>query len=117
LMLDCDAPGQRQVWGLCARLWAYKYGYSDWPRLSWGLILGCNLIKFKPMNGKIMPNKQRLFAILVSTSLHLIWRLRNERRFDNNNKIHTHTEIPNHWLAVINITLKRDRLLTNKIHF
>jgi len=115
MMLDCDAPGQKQIWALCARLWGYKYRY--WPRLSWGLLLGCNLVKFTSTKGKPMPHKQRLFAILVSTSMHLIWRLRNERRFDKSDEQHTHTEIHNRWVAAIDSVLKRDRLLTNKIHF
>ncbi|KAJ6530105.1 hypothetical protein B0H19DRAFT_967923 [Mycena capillaripes] len=77
IMLECDAPGQRQIWMLCTKLWAYKY--DQWPRLSWGILLGCNLVKFTSAKGKSIPQKQRLFILLVSTSMHLIWRLRNEQ--------------------------------------
>lgn len=116
IMLECDAPGQHQVWELCAKLWRYKYGL--WPQLNWGLLLGCNLVRFKSTTGKLMPSKQRLFAILVSTSMHLIWRLRNERRIDRSSgEHHTHTEIHNRWVAAIDLMLKRDRLFTSKIHF
>lgn len=115
IMLDCDAPGQRQVWALCARLWGFKYDF--WPTLSWGLLLGCNLVKFRSTKGKLIPHKQRLFATLISTSMHLIWRLRNERRFNNSDEHHTHAEIHNRWVAGIDLMLKRDRLSTNKIHF
>jgi hypothetical protein len=53
IMLDCDAPGQRQIWALCAKLWGYKWG--RWPQLNWGLLLGCNLVKFRSGKGKLNP--------------------------------------------------------------
>ncbi|KAJ6578102.1 hypothetical protein B0H19DRAFT_930983, partial [Mycena capillaripes] len=75
------------------------------------------LVKFPSAKGKSIPQKQRLFTLLVSTSMHLIWRLRNERRFNDGNGKHTHTEIHNRWVAGLDLVLKRDRLFTNKIHF
>ncbi|KAF8191032.1 hypothetical protein K438DRAFT_1591761, partial [Mycena galopus ATCC 62051] len=117
IMLDCDAPGQRLIWALCARLWGHKYSFSSWPRLNWGLLIGCNLVRFKSTKGIVIPQKQRLFAILVSTSMHLIWRLRNKHRFETSDKTVTLTEIHNRWVAAINLALKRDRLFTSKIHF
>ncbi|KAJ6506684.1 hypothetical protein C8R45DRAFT_1050932 [Mycena sanguinolenta] len=116
IMLDCAAPGQRQIWALCARLWSYKYSLSSWPRLSWGVLLGCNLLKFKSASGKPIPEKQRLFTVLVSTSMQVIWNLRHQRRFENKQDI-TSAEIHNRWVAAINLRLKRDQLFTNKIHF
>ncbi|KAJ7147967.1 hypothetical protein C8R46DRAFT_917184, partial [Mycena filopes] len=115
IMLECDAPGQRQVWALCAKLWSRKYGH--WPRMNWGLLLGCNLLKFRSSKGTLIPQKQRLFTLLVTASMRLIWTLRNERRFDRSNEHHTHTEIHNRWVTAIDLLIKRDRLSTNKIHF
>ncbi|KAJ6505702.1 hypothetical protein C8R47DRAFT_967574 [Mycena vitilis] len=115
IMLECNAQGPTQIWRLCSTLWGFKYG--RWPRLNWGILLGFNLVKFRSAKGKLILHKQRLFAILVSTSMYLIWTLRNERRFDNHDEQHTHTEIHNRWVAAINAMLKRDRLLTSKIHF
>ncbi|KAJ7320915.1 hypothetical protein DFH08DRAFT_713621, partial [Mycena albidolilacea] len=105
------------IWALCARLWGHKYGFLNWPRLYWGLLLGCNLVRFKSPKGQLMPQKQRLFTILVSTSMHLIWRLRNKRHFENSEQTITSTEIHNRWVAAMNWTLKRDHLFTSKIHF
>ncbi|KAJ6512809.1 hypothetical protein C8R45DRAFT_813174, partial [Mycena sanguinolenta] len=68
IMLESAAPGQHQIWALCARLWSYKYSLSTWPQLSWGVLLGCNLLKFTSTTGKPIPNKQRLFVVLVSPS-------------------------------------------------
>ncbi|KAJ6506247.1 hypothetical protein C8R47DRAFT_967331 [Mycena vitilis] len=115
IMLECDAPRSRQVWRLCSLLWGYKYGH--WPRLNWGVLLGSNLVKFRSAKGKLIPHKQRLFTILVSTSMYLIWTLRNERRFDNHDELHSNTEIHNRWVSAMDAVLKRDRLLTSNIHF
>jgi hypothetical protein len=63
ITLECDAPEQRLIWDLTSKLWSRKY--PDWPKFSWGLIIGCNLAQFKTAKGVIMPEKGRLFAILV----------------------------------------------------
>ncbi|KAJ6503811.1 hypothetical protein C8R45DRAFT_817933, partial [Mycena sanguinolenta] len=82
-----------------------------------GVLLGCNLLKFKSANGKLLHSKRRLFTILVSSSMHLIWHLRNERQFSSNPHETTSIEIHNHWVDTINLALKRDCLLANKFHF
>ncbi|KAJ6507061.1 hypothetical protein C8R45DRAFT_1176752, partial [Mycena sanguinolenta] len=79
--------------------------------------LGCNLVTFRSEKGIILPEKARLFAILVSTGWHLIWQLRRERVIENPDRIHSESEIHNRWLKTLNRTLVRDRLLTNKIKF
>jgi hypothetical protein len=61
IALECDAPEQHLIWDLTRKLWSRKY--PDWPKLSWGLILGCNLAQFKTAKGVIIPEKGRLFAI------------------------------------------------------
>ncbi|KAJ7186234.1 hypothetical protein GGX14DRAFT_383650 [Mycena pura] len=120
IALDCYAPasGQKQIWSLARELWEKKY--DGWPRLNWGLILGCNLIKFKSPQGKLIPEKARLFAILTSVSFHLIWRLYCLRRYTNNNEIEkwpTETQICNQWILVVNQALRRDCILTDSCRF
>ncbi|KAJ6471324.1 hypothetical protein DFH09DRAFT_954423, partial [Mycena vulgaris] len=44
IMLECDVPGQKQIWQLVERLWRLRY--TAWPKLNWGLLLGCGLAKF-----------------------------------------------------------------------
>lgn len=77
IALDCDTPGQKLIWNLTPQFWSRKY--DQWPTLNWGLILGCNLVKLKSYKGINLPEKGRLFAILVSVAWHLIWNLRTER--------------------------------------
>ncbi|KAJ7181953.1 hypothetical protein C8R46DRAFT_885269, partial [Mycena filopes] len=100
---ECNAPGQRQVWQLTERLWRLRYG--KWPKLNWGLILGCGL------HSSRRPNKaqNRLFTIIASTSMKLIWTLRNQRVLEIH-KNASETEIHNRWVVLMNSTaLKRDR--------
>ncbi|KAF8172041.1 hypothetical protein K438DRAFT_1612338, partial [Mycena galopus ATCC 62051] len=70
---------------------------------------------FKSTKGIVIPQKQRLFAIPVSTSMHLIWRLRNKHRFETLDKTVTLTEIHNRWVAAINLALKCDCLFIGRL--
>jgi hypothetical protein len=74
-------------------------------------------VKFKSDKGMVLPEKGRLFAILVSTSWHLIWKIRHHRVIDNSDRIENLSVIHNQWLSTINAALTRDRLLTDKIKF
>jgi hypothetical protein len=115
LALECNAPGQQLIWHLAQQLWSKKYG--SWPTLSWGLILGCNLLRFKSDRGTAIPEKSRLFAILVSVSWHLIWNIRQTRVIENPDTLFSNQEIHNRWLRMVNGALQRDRILTDKIRF
>jgi len=114
IMLECQAPGQQQLWRLTEQLWRLRY--HPWPKLNWGLLLGCNLSRFKSSKGKLIPAKNRFFAIIVSTAMQLIWNLRNERTFETNS-LAFEAEVHNRSVSMINAALKRDCLLTNRNRF
>ncbi|KAJ7764038.1 hypothetical protein DFH07DRAFT_812345, partial [Mycena maculata] len=59
------------------RFWRLRY--PSWPKLNWGLLLGCGLARFTSSKGKIVPAMNRFFTIIVSISMYLIWNLRNTR--------------------------------------
>ncbi|KAJ7437887.1 hypothetical protein B0H11DRAFT_1753262 [Mycena galericulata] len=106
IMLECEAPGQQQVWRSTQTVWQLRY--TAWPKLNWGLLLGCGLARFKSTKGTSIPAKHRIFTIIISTSMCLLWNLRNEWLFE------THTcpselEIHNHWVYAINAALKQDQ--------
>ncbi|KAJ6471248.1 hypothetical protein C8R47DRAFT_988299 [Mycena vitilis] len=115
IAMECDASGAKLIWQLSEKLWRTKY--SQWPALSWGLLLGCNLVRFKHLNSKIIPEMGRLFAILLSTSWHTIWNIRNDKVLKNPSRTIGDVEIHNRWLKAINSALGRDRILTNKLKF
>ncbi|KAJ7226178.1 hypothetical protein C8J57DRAFT_1093494, partial [Mycena rebaudengoi] len=114
ILLECSAAGQQQIWQLAEKIW--KLRYPCWPKLSWGLLLGCGLARFRSPKGKPIIAKNRFFTILVSTSMHLIWKLRNERILQTFT-IATNTEIHNRWASLMNSTLKRDQLLSSQVRF
>ncbi|KAJ7747483.1 hypothetical protein B0H16DRAFT_1225585, partial [Mycena metata] len=37
IILECEVPGQRQVWRLAETLWRLRYNH--WPKMNWGLLL------------------------------------------------------------------------------
>jgi hypothetical protein len=115
IALECDAPGQKLIWDLTREIWSKKY--DRFPEMSWGLVLGCNLVKFKTVKGVILPEKGRLFAILVSIAWHQIWNLRTTRVITSPGKIISTTENFNQWLKAVNGALQRDRLLTDRLSF
>ncbi|KAJ6566047.1 hypothetical protein B0H19DRAFT_1066399 [Mycena capillaripes] len=82
-----------------------------------GLILGYNSLKFKRSRGTIRPEQGSLFAILVSFGLHLIWKLRVNRVITNPAANLTEANIHNQWLKGVNATVRRDRILIDKIKF
>ncbi|KAJ6569224.1 hypothetical protein B0H19DRAFT_850793, partial [Mycena capillaripes] len=59
------------IWSITRQLWLKKY--AQWPTLDWGLILGCNLFKFRTANGALIPEKGRLFAVLTESEIHNRW--------------------------------------------
>ncbi|KAK6988585.1 hypothetical protein R3P38DRAFT_3409329 [Favolaschia claudopus] len=101
ILLDCNSPCVRSIWQLAQLIWSRRY--RDWPSLNWGILLGCSLSKFKSNRGKAFRGKNRFFTIIVSSSMQLIWTLRNERVLER--KTTTTTEARNH------------RILANKARF
>jgi hypothetical protein len=114
IALECHFPEQEIIGSLTRQLWSRKY--SSWPTLNGGLILGCNLVRFKTENG-VRPEKGRLFAILTSVGCHCIWNLRVNRVIANPGATLTVANIHNHWLKSVNSALRCDRILTDKVKF
>lgn len=81
-----------------------------------GSIVACTVPDFRTPDGKIKAGENRLYKILISESAHLIWRMRNERVFRNQEEenLTMKMEIQNRWIATINARLQMDIALTNK---
>jgi hypothetical protein len=115
IALECNSPEQKIIWTLTRELWSRKY--DTWPTLNWGLILGCNLVKFRCPKGHLLTEKGRLFVLLVSVGWHLIWNLRVNRVTKNLGTTLSTVSIHNQWLIAINSALKCDQILTDKVKF
>ncbi|KAJ6461786.1 hypothetical protein C8R45DRAFT_841924, partial [Mycena sanguinolenta] len=95
ILLECETPRQREVWRSTENLWRLKF--SDWLKMNCGLLLGCGLARFRSSQGKILPAKNRLFAILVSISMRIIWNLRNQLVFETHSSP-SEQEVNNFWV-------------------
>ena len=112
ILTECTAPGREQIWGNELRS---KRSSSRIPG-NYGALLGCCLSSFKKANGTPDKGLNRLFRILVSESMYMIWKIRCERVITWGNdptKTHTEHEIHNKWLQAINSRLKMDSIQTN----
>ncbi|KAJ7018378.1 hypothetical protein C8F04DRAFT_977361, partial [Mycena alexandri] len=111
VLIKCRQPGQTQVWSLAKDLWLRKH--PTWPEPSLGGVLGCGLATFKNEKGKNSPGLARLFRILVSESIFVIWKIRNDTVISHDGEPVLENMIHNKWLQAINLRLTFDRILTN----
>ncbi|KAJ7806269.1 ribonuclease H-like protein [Mycena leptocephala] len=106
ILLQCTRPGQAEIWKLAEELWLMKD--DTWPALSMGTLLGCGLANFKGENGKNSPATARLYRILITESLYLIWKLCCECIISRDGEAPSENEIHNRWVSQINERLSID---------
>ncbi|KAJ7763072.1 hypothetical protein B0H16DRAFT_1414371 [Mycena metata] len=111
ILTECDRPGRAEIWALAEALWLKKY--TTWPAVSFGGLMGAALAAFQGDNGKESPSTARLYRILITESMYLIWKIRCEVVISSK----TSTEIHNRWVALMNERLEIDRNLTNHMRF
>ncbi|KAJ7715583.1 hypothetical protein B0H16DRAFT_1339649, partial [Mycena metata] len=111
VLIKCRRPGQSEVWSLARNLWMRKC--NSWPEPSLGSILGCGLATFRDERGKNSPGLARLYRILVSESIFVIWKIRNDTVINHDGQPVPENMIHNKWLQAINLRLTFDRALTN----
>ncbi|KAJ7077992.1 hypothetical protein B0H15DRAFT_760568, partial [Mycena belliarum] len=117
ILLERSAPGQESLWKLAQELWELK-GHP-WPDMSIGKVLACGMADFKSARGKSDAGANRLFRILISETMHQIWKERCLRVIERGNDPEKATseaellELHNKWLHCINARLKSDALLTD----
>ncbi|TFK86289.1 RnaseH-domain-containing protein [Polyporus arcularius HHB13444] len=114
ILVDCSVAPVSVIWDLVRGALGQK---SDWlPTLSLGVVLGAAALTFAAKAKKATPGLDRLFAIMVTESAYLIWKLRCERVIDlgeDRERWHTAAETENRWFAVMNRRLTLDRALTS----
>jgi ribonuclease HI len=115
IVLECTRSGQDIVWKLAKELWAKKH--PTWPPLSIGSILGCGLAVFENEKRRAVTSTARLYRIMITESLYLIWKLRCECVIGRNGEPPTENEIVNRWVHVMNERLEVDINLTDKFKF
>ncbi|KAJ7081745.1 hypothetical protein C8R44DRAFT_836556 [Mycena epipterygia] len=93
------------IWGAAKALWLERE--SRWPEVSLGTILGCD-------EGKPQRGTQRLYRILMSKSVYLIWKLRNNRVISRHGEPAMEDEIINKWKFAVNQKLQMDITLASR---
>ena len=96
ILVGClESRIHQTVWRLAGELWRKRE--SSWPEISFGSILGANLPNCISTRNTKKKGRNRLFAILVLESAHLIWKLRcewlienqgDQQKFPSENEIH-----------------------------
>ncbi|KAJ7586460.1 hypothetical protein C8J56DRAFT_787446, partial [Mycena floridula] len=110
ILLECKMPIQSTIWKLTKELLNLKGG--DWPDISFGMLMGCGLIKIKSSPKTIDKGRTRLLQIVLTESMYQIWKLRCNVVVDGD-KIQSERHIECAWSAAINSRLEEDRMLTN----
>ncbi|KAJ3715748.1 hypothetical protein C8R42DRAFT_583287 [Lentinula raphanica] len=114
ILTKCRCAGQDEVWKLCGEI--FTRADITWERPSIGDILACGLIQITNGKGKPDKGKSRLYRIVISESVHLIWKLRNNRVI-NGKEPPSEREIANKWHFALNSRLATDRILTRRKTF
>ncbi|TFK80776.1 hypothetical protein K466DRAFT_636033 [Polyporus arcularius HHB13444] len=107
VILDCEAVGQKQIWGLLKTLWTLTD--ATWHEPCWGTVLGAACAVFKTRDGARRSAIEHLWCIVSTEALHLIWKLRCERVIQNEGAEFTETEITNRFYSTMNARLDLDR--------
>ncbi|KAJ7599533.1 hypothetical protein C8J56DRAFT_769392 [Mycena floridula] len=114
ILTQCQMPIQNTIWKLAQELLDLKGGV--WPQINYGLMMGHGLVKIKSSPKTIDKGRTRLFYLIMSESIHQIWKLRCDVVVDEE-EIPTERHIENAWTAALNTRLEEDRLLTNKFKY
>lgn len=114
ILTECESPGQAIIWTLAGKLWKMKRSTIPWALPTLGDVLGCNLARISdPETGKVLTGETRLWRIIITQSVYLIWIMRCERLIANNNLPFSPEEVKNRWFRMIDETLEMDKKMTN----
>ncbi|PBK66451.1 ribonuclease H-like protein [Armillaria solidipes] len=119
ILVECSIEGQATLWGLARELWEGKG--LEWIPQTYGLALGATLVQIRTRKGTVDRAATRLYRILMTETVHLIWKIRCQRRIqrgdDSPESWHTRDEVHNLWVAAMNRRLTIDRALVNKYRY
>jgi ribonuclease HI len=112
ILTECQSSGQRVIWENVRTIMGMKGLNID--QLNFGSLLGCALRRKN--RTQYSKAHDRLYTVVLSESIFLIWRTRCEWRIQRESDptlLHSETEIHNKWVKMINYRLKMDCLMTN----
>ncbi|KAK0209799.1 hypothetical protein IW262DRAFT_1281216, partial [Armillaria fumosa] len=121
ILIECNIEGQTLLWKLAQELWEMQG--QKWITQTSGVALGSMLIQIKLANGKVDRAATRMYRILITETVHMIWKegphshQRIQQSDEDVEKWHSCEEIKRMWLDAMNHRLTIDQLLVNKCRF
>ncbi|KAF9037437.1 hypothetical protein BJ165DRAFT_1353537 [Panaeolus papilionaceus] len=115
ILTECRGSGQEIAWKLAEAV--LRKRDLNWKTPSLGQMLGQGYENPGRKISKKRRGLQRLKRIVITETMHLIWKLRCEWKISRNedpDKLHRKREIVTKWHSIINSRLKIDCLLTNR---
>ncbi|KAI0686120.1 hypothetical protein C8T65DRAFT_712418 [Cerioporus squamosus] len=113
ILLECDAPGQAEVWE-CVNGSLRQARVPDF-RKTLGVVLGAPALTIRELATKCSAGQQRLTRILLMEAVHMIWKMRCERVIQHEGdpeKWITKAAVRARWVAALNRRLRIDQGLT-----
>ena len=115
ILIECCAGPVKEIWALAYAILEEK-GIAL-PRPSIGLALGAPAIALHEHMECPPKGADRLTRLVITESVHLIWKLRCERvigRQDREIPDHSKVEVQGRWLRAINQRLSTDQAITSR---
>lgn len=113
IFTECRYSGQKIIWEQTQKIFEKKK--IPWVPPTLGTVLGCGISELKNKKGQLSPPRNRLYSLVTSEALSLVWKIRCEWRMqkgEETNEAHTEAEILNRWIAQLNRVLRFDILST-----
>ncbi|OJT09006.1 Ribonuclease H1 [Trametes pubescens] len=114
ILVECACPTVALIWELVTALLGRAHVVT--PRLTYGVLLGAPCLSLMGLVGEGVSCNDRLLRIVVTESVHLIWKLRCERVIEptfDAERGHSRSEVRAKWLAAINRRLQLDQHLVH----
>ncbi|KAK0455780.1 uncharacterized protein EV420DRAFT_1692604 [Desarmillaria tabescens] len=119
ILIECSIEGRATLWNLAQELWEKKN--QAWIPPTYGVALGATLVQIRTTEGKVDRGATRLYRILMTETVHLIWKIQCQRRIqrgdDDTTKWHTRDEVRSLWTDAMNRRLMIDCLLSNRCKY
>lgn len=118
ILTECATSGQSTIWSLAA--YTLNQRGIDISNQNIMNIISSPLAAFTLPNGKPDKALNRLYIIIMTESLYLIWLIRCEWRIQRKEEItkaHSNQEITSMWLKRIDRRIKMDQIMASKLKF
>ncbi len=78
ILIECSIEGRSTLWTLAKELWEMRG--QEWVPPTYRVALGATLVQIMKKDGTVDVPGTRLYRILVTETVHMIWKIRFQRR-------------------------------------